>query len=134
MASIRQEIIIDASPDAVWDALRDVGALHTRLVPGFVTDTRLEAGARVVTFGNGQIVRELIVDIDEANRRVVWAIVDNPFRHYNSAAQVIDEAGGGCRFIWVTDLLPNELAEHVASMMQNGLRVMKTTLEDARHR
>ena len=50
MASIREEMVIDASPDAVWDALRDVGALHTRLVPGFVTDTRLEPGARVVTF------------------------------------------------------------------------------------
>ena len=125
MASIREEMVIDASPDAVWDALRDVGALHTRLVPGFVTDTRLEPGARVVTFGNGQVVRELIVDIDETNRRVVWAIVDEPFRHYNGAAQVIGEVGGGCRFVWVTDLLPNELASHVASMMQSGLRVLK---------
>ena len=132
MASIREEMVIDASPDAVWDALRDVGALHTRLVPGFVTDTRLEPGARVVTFANGQVVRELIVDIDETNRRVVWAIVDEPFRHYNGAAQVIGEVGGGCRFVWVTDLLPNELASHVASMMQSGLRVLKTTLEGAR--
>ena len=124
MASIREEMVIDASPDAVWDALRDVGALHTRLVPGFVTDTRLEPGARVVTFGNGQVVRELIVDIDETNRRVVWAIVDEPFRHYNGAAQVIGEVGGGCRFVWVP-IASNELASHVASMMQSGLRVLR---------
>jgi hypothetical protein len=46
-------------------ALRDVGALHTRLVPGFVVDTRLEAGARIVTFANGMTVREQIVTVDE---------------------------------------------------------------------
>ena len=132
MSSIREEVVIDASPDVVWDALRDVGALHTRLVPGFVTDTRLEPGARVVTFGNGQVVRELIVDIDETNRRVVWAIVDEPFRHYNGAAQIIGESGGRCRFIWVTDLLPNELASQVAAMMQAGLRGLKDTFQGAR--
>jgi hypothetical protein len=65
MASIRKEILLDARPEEVWDAVRDIGALHTRLVPGFVTDTRLEEGARIVTFGNGMVVRELIVDLDD---------------------------------------------------------------------
>jgi hypothetical protein len=50
MASIRRQIVTSAPPRLVWGALRDVGALHTRLVPGFVVDTRLEPGARVVTF------------------------------------------------------------------------------------
>ena len=62
MASIHKEIHIEASPETAWDALRDVGALHTRLVPGFVTATELEEGARMVAFGNGMKVRELIVD------------------------------------------------------------------------
>ena len=73
MASIRKEILTQARPDDVWDALRDIGALHTRLVPGFVTDTRLEPGARIVTFGNGMVVRELIVAVDDGERRVVWS-------------------------------------------------------------
>ena len=64
MATIRKEICIDARPEIVWDALRDVGALHTRLVPGFVTDVRMEEGARVVTFANGTVAREVIVSID----------------------------------------------------------------------
>jgi hypothetical protein len=75
MASIRNEISTKARPDDAWAALRDVGALHTRLVPGFVTGTRLEPGARIVTFGNGMVVRELIVTIDEHARRVVWSAV-----------------------------------------------------------
>ena len=65
MASIRKHIQIEAPPDKVWDALRDVGALHTRLVPGFVTDTRMEENARVVTFGNGMVAREEIVSVDD---------------------------------------------------------------------
>ena len=70
MASIREEILLDARAEDVWDAVRDVGALHTRLVPGFVTDTRLEKGARIVTFANGMVVRELIVDLDDTARRL----------------------------------------------------------------
>jgi hypothetical protein len=130
MSSIRKEVVIKASADVVWAALSDVGALHTRLVPGFVTNTQLEEGARIVTFGNGQVARELIVDVNEADRRVVWAIVDEPFRHYNGAAQVFDEGRGTCRFVWVTDLLPNELADHVSAMMVEGLSVVKKTMEN----
>ena len=69
MASIHKDILIDASPNDVWDAVRDFGALHTRLVPGFVTDTKLDGEARIVTFANGTVARELLVDCDEARRR-----------------------------------------------------------------
>jgi hypothetical protein len=88
MASIRKEILVDNRPERVWDALRDVGALPTRVVPGFVTDTRLEEGARIVTFGNGMVVRELIVDVDDEARRVVWSAVGSPFTHHNASVQV----------------------------------------------
>ncbi|WP_395700902.1 hypothetical protein [Aquabacterium sp.] len=42
MASIHREISIDTPADRLWQAARDIGALHTRLVPGFVSDCRLE--------------------------------------------------------------------------------------------
>jgi hypothetical protein len=127
MASIRKEIFLDASLEVVWDALRDVGALHTRLVRGFVTDTRLEPDARTVTFSNGQVFRELIVDVNEMDHRVAWAIVDKPFRHYNASAQVSQEASGGCRFVWIADLLPNELKDQVSMMMDQGLDAIRKT-------
>ncbi|HEV2679463.1 MAG TPA: SRPBCC family protein [Rhodanobacter sp.] len=131
MASIRKEILIDASAETVWAALRDIGALHTRLVPGFVTDTRLEPGARIVTFGNGQVARELIVDVDDTERRLVWAIVDEPFQHYSAAAQVFSEKPHQCRFVWIADLLPDELADHVEGMMQQGMGIIKATMENS---
>jgi len=128
MASIRRETQIDACPETAWAALRDVGALHTRLVPGFVTDTRLEDGARVVTFGNGMVVRELIVDVDDAARRLAWSAVGGVMTHHNASAQVFAE-GTGCRFVWIADLLPDEVAPAIAAMIEQGMAVIKRTLE-----
>src|SRR5882724_767333 len=75
MASIHKDIIIDASPAEVWDAVRDFGAVHQRLVPGFVLDSRLDGDARIVTFANGTVARELLVDCDDTRRRLVYAVV-----------------------------------------------------------
>jgi carbon monoxide dehydrogenase subunit G len=131
MASIRREVQIDASPETAWSALRDVGALHTRLVPGFVTDTKLEDGARVVTFGNGMVVRELIIDVDDGSRRVAWSAVGGSMTHHNASAQVFPDGATGCRFVWIADLLPNEVAPAIAAMIEQGLAVIKQTLERA---
>ena len=129
MASVRKEIRIDAPVDRVWAALRDVGALHTKLVPGFVKDTQMEGDTRVVTFANGQVAREEIVSIDAAQYRVAWAIVGGQFRHYNGAAWVEADPKGGSRFVWTADLLPNDLAGDVEQMMTVGIAVVKRTLE-----
>src|SRR5262249_27006189 len=96
---------------------------------GFVTDTRLEDGARIVTFGNGMVARELIVDIDDASRRVVWSVVGGAMTHHNGAAQVFADGPGSCRFVWTADLLPNEVAPGIAAMMEQGIGVIKQTLE-----
>ncbi|HEY5194839.1 MAG TPA: SRPBCC family protein [Solirubrobacteraceae bacterium] len=129
MACIRTEISIDASPDAVWDAVRDWGALHERLVPGFVVDTQLDGDDRIVTFFNGTVVRELLVDLDENARRLAWSIVGGPYTHHNASSQVFPEGEGAARFVWIADLLPNELAVPTGEMMQQGTNVVKQTLE-----
>lgn len=93
MASIRKEIVIDASAERVWDALRDWGALHVRLVPGFATDARLDGEDRIVTFFNGSVLRERLVDLDDDARRLVWSIADEQYIHHNAAAQVLRCSG-----------------------------------------
>ena len=130
MASIRKEIVIEASPKQVWDAVRDVGAVHERLAPGFVVDTRLEAGARVVTFANGLVARELIVDVDDEARRLAWAVVGSPrLTHHNASMQVFDDGDRRSRVVWIADLLPNEIGGTIAAMIEEGLGAMKKTLE-----
>jgi carbon monoxide dehydrogenase subunit G len=127
--SIRKEIQIDAPAEKVWDALRDFGALHTRLVPGFVTDCRMDGEDRIVTFASGAVVREVLIDSDDAERRLVWSIVDGPYRHHNGVAQVFAE-GEGSRFVWTTDLLaPDEVVQATEKSMETGVGVVKKTLE-----
>lgn len=130
MASVRKEILIDASPDDVWSALRDWGAVHERLVPGFVTDAWLDGDDRIVTFFTGTTVREVLIDLDDRSRRLVWSVVDGPYTHHNGAAQVF-ATDDGTRFVWVADFLPNEAADRTAQLMDRGLRVIKDTLEAA---
>jgi Polyketide cyclase / dehydrase and lipid transport len=129
MASIQRQIFTKASADEVWSAISDIGALHTRLVPGFVVDTRLEGGDRIVTFGNGMIVREPIVDINHGTRRLAWSSIGGSLTHYNASVQVFAEAGQPTRVIWIADLLPNEAAGAIESMIEQGISVMKTTLD-----
>src|SRR5262245_47749361 len=109
MASIRKEFTVNDRPEDVWDAIRDIGAIHTRLAQGCVTDTRLEEDSRVVTFANGVVVRELIVDVDDAARRLVYAVAGWQTTHHNASFQVFAD-GDRSRVVWITDLLPNTLA------------------------
>jgi carbon monoxide dehydrogenase subunit G len=129
MASIHKERLIDAPPEDVWAALRDWGAIHERLVPGFVVDARLDGDDRIVTFFNGAVARELLVDLDDEARRLVWSVVEGPYTHHNGAAQVLADGEGRTRFVWTADLLPNELAGITDELMERGIEVVKKTLE-----
>ncbi|MBS0338825.1 MAG: SRPBCC family protein [Proteobacteria bacterium] len=131
MASIRREIAIRARPEDVWAAVRDIGAIHTRLAPGFVVDTALEDGARVVTFGNGMVVREVIVALDDAARRLAWSARSGRLTHHNASMQVFAEGPGQCRAVWIADLLPDAAAGPVAAMIDQGMAAMKAKLEGA---
>jgi carbon monoxide dehydrogenase subunit G len=129
VASIRKEISIDAPPEKVWDALRDFGALHTRLVPGFVTDCRMDGEDRIVTFANGAVMREVLIDSDDESRRLVWTIVDGPYRHHNGAAQVFSD-GDGSRFVWTADLIAaDDVVAQTDEAMKAGIATVKKTLE-----
>ena len=129
MASIRKEIETKARPDDAWAAIADIGALHTRLVPGFVVDTKLEPGARVVTFGNGMVLREPIVTIDGASRRLVWTAEGGRTTHYNASVQVFSRSDETTAVVWIADFLPDAMTGQIAAAMEAGLTVMKKTLD-----
>ena len=129
MASVRKEVSIAARPEHVWAAVRDVGNIHVRLVPGFVIDCRMEGDIRIVTFANGMVVREPIVDIDDDQRRVAWGAVGGQFEHYNASLQVFAEGPDRTRLIWIADLLPNALTANVQALIEQGIAVMQQTLE-----
>jgi carbon monoxide dehydrogenase subunit G len=135
MATVVTETTIDVPPEDAWDALRDFGALHERLVPGFVVDARLERdGIRVVTFSNGAVAREMLVGVDAERRRLAYAVVESALglTHHNASTEVQADEHGGTRFVWITDVLPDDAAPRVRQMMELGIGVIKQTLESAR--
>src|SRR4051794_35781287 len=128
MASIHKEMYIDAPPEEVWAAFRDVGAIHTRLARGFVTDVKLEGDTRIVTFADGITAREKIIDIDDAKRRLAYSIVEGRPTHHHATFQVVPE-GAGSRVVWIADLLPHDLKPAIEGIMEHGMAAMKSTLE-----
>ncbi|WP_341914891.1 SRPBCC family protein [Ferrovibrio terrae] len=130
MATIRKEMAVATSPEAAWAAFRDVGAVH-RLAPGFVTDCHLveDGAARIVTFANGMVAREVIVDVDDAGRRLAYAVVGGRLTHHNASFEVIADGPGRCRVVWRADLLPAELKPAIDGMMAQGMLAMQRRLE-----
>lgn len=129
MSSIYRQLEIDVPADHVWSALADVGALHTRLVQGFVVDTKLEGNERLVTFANGMAVTERIVSLDQANMRLSYTVIAGRASHHHAAVQAHPLSSSRCRVVWVTDVLPDELAGPIGEMVNAGVAAMKRTLE-----
>ena len=128
MASIHKDILIDAQPADVWAAVRDFGAVHQRLAPGFVLDARLDGDARIVTFANGNVAREQLVDCDEARRRLVYAIANERVSHYSASVQVVADGETRTRLIWIVDVLPHEIAAHIDAQMDQAALAMQKAL------
>jgi carbon monoxide dehydrogenase subunit G len=129
MASIHKDILLDAQADEVWAGVRDFGAVHQRLGPGFAMDCRLDGNARIVTFHNGVVAREEFVDCDEMRRRLAYAIVNGErVKHYNASVQVFADGDKRSRITWTVDVLPNEIAPYIASQMDLAVVAMQKVL------
>jgi hypothetical protein len=128
MASVRKEIVTKARADSVWSAIRDVGALHTRLVPGFVTNTKLKAMSGLLRSAT-VVIREPIVTIDEQAKRLVWSAEGGITKHYNASLQVFSTDDDSTRVVWIADFLPDTASIRIAAAMDAGLTVMEKTLK-----
>lgn len=130
MASILKDIPISAPSDDVWALVRDFGAVHQRLAPGFAIDARLDGNVRIVTFHNGMVAREELVDCDDGRRRLVYAITGNErLKHYNASVQVLADGEAHSRIIWIVDLLPNEIAPYIDGQINLAVAAMQKALD-----
>jgi hypothetical protein len=125
MASIHKDIPLDARPEDVWSAVRDYGAVHQRVAPGFVTDCKLEGDARIVTFANGNVAQELLVTMDDARMRLVYAVVSPRVKQHSASIQIFAEGEGRSRMVWITDVLPDEIAPYIDGQMDLGALAMQ---------
>ena len=130
MASVTKEIRISKPAEIAWAMIRDFGGAQ-RLVPGFLVDCRLDGDARVVTFASGRVARELLVDIDDEARRLVYAEPTDPFITRNASVQVFAEDEASCRVVWIIDVLPNKFANMMRDNMNEALAIMRRTIENS---
>src|SRR3954470_12783330 len=125
MASIHKEISLDARAEDVWAAVRDYGAVHQRVAPGFVTDCRLDGDSRIVTFANGNVAQELLVTLDDARKRLVYTVISPRVKQHSASIQVFADGEGRSRVVWIADVLPNEIGPYLDGQMDLGAQAMQ---------
>ena len=129
MASIHKQMAVEVGSDEAWAALRLVGEPHKLFAPVLV-DGQLDGDTRTVRFANGMVLQERILDVDDKSRRVAYSAVNGPGMTYHHASmQVLDDGPGRCRFVWITDFLPPDVAGNLAPLIEQGARALKTNLE-----
>ncbi|MGB3044982.1 MAG: SRPBCC family protein [Xanthobacteraceae bacterium] len=125
MASIHKDVALDAPTADVWAAVRDFGALHTRLVPGFVLDTKCDGDVRIVSFANGTVAREVLVDCDDARQRLVYVVKSERVAQHSASVQVIADGEERCRVVWIVDVLPHAIAGYMSTQMDEAAKAMR---------
>jgi hypothetical protein len=129
MASIHRQVTVEVGADKAWTALRNVGEAHKLFTPVLV-DARLEGDTRTVTFGNGMVLRERILDVDDDRHRLAYTAMDAPGMTYHHASmQIVDDGPGRCQFVWTTDFHPADVSANIAPLIEHGANALKSNLE-----
>lgn len=127
MASIHRDIAIARAAESAWEALRRYDAA-AQLFAGVLVDCRCTGNVREVTFANGMKITEHLVTCDDSRRRLVYTVRHEAYAHHSASMQIVPDPAG-CRFVWISDFLPEELAPRVGPLMEAGCQALKKYLE-----
>lgn len=128
MASIYCEKTVRVPADKAWAALSDIANPH-RLFAGVLTDAKIDGKVRTVTFANGLVAQERIIDVDDKRRRVAYTVLGDMFEHHSASMEIVPDGPDRCRFLWTSDLLPDERAQMVGPLMEQGAQALVRSLE-----
>jgi Polyketide cyclase / dehydrase and lipid transport len=133
MATVRKSVTISKPAHYVWDAVSDAGQLHTRVAPGMVTNTQLEENGevRIVTFGNGLVLKEQIISNDAGLLRLAWSAESDQWTHHNASLHISPLADDTCEVVWAADVLPHGADVLMEQFLTAGLLAMKAHLESS---
>ena len=132
MASIHIESAVAVSADTAWQALKRIGDADKIFAP-VLTGAEMHGDIRTARFGNGLVVHERVIDVDDARRRVSYSALDSPVLTYHHASmQIIEEAPDRCRFVWTTDFLPADALSGLQPLVDAGTQALKANLEQVR--
>ncbi len=72
--------------------------------------------------------RELLVDCDDARRRLVYAVISERLKQHSASVQVTADGDTRSRLIWIADVLPHEIAPYVDGQMDQAALAMQKAL------
>jgi len=128
MATVQKIIDIEASIDAVWKKIANVGSISDLV--GFISESHLDGDIRVCKMTDGGVLKERIISVDNELRRVAYCITHSPldFEFHAASMQVVPN-GKGASLIWTTDIRPDSMAEQIDPIFEDAVPSIKTALE-----
>ena len=130
MGSVIREMVVNASPERVWQTVGDFAEGPRLTTPDIFVDCRLvEPDLRQMTFADGKIVRERLIARDEQARRIVGAWEGEEVKHDNTSMQVFAENNGRSRLVWIHDTSPDDLCDWLAAAMDQLAPEIRRSLE-----
>ena len=128
MATIWWEEPVAVEAEAAWSALREVGLAYRLFAPVLV-DGSIEGNVRTVRFADGLTVDEKIIAVDETRRRIAYTVMGTMFEHHSASMQIVPVDEANCRFVWISDFLPDAMAETVQPLVEQGSRALAKNIE-----
>ncbi len=128
MATIRHHARIDRSPDEVWRAVADAGAISTWFP--LIEESSAQDGRRFCTLKGGGKLEEEIVTTNDELRRFQYRITagDMPVEFHLGTVDVLPD-GDSSLVVYSTDVTPDEVAEQMDGVLAEGLAGLKQHLE-----
>ncbi len=106
--SVRHDVRLACSPEAVWALLGDPARLH-EWFPG-IESCVVEGSERVVTTRSGLPIPEHLVTVDHTLRRLQYRITAPMFHEHLGTVDVHDLGDGTSMVVYSTDADPAALA------------------------
>ena len=68
---------------------------------------------------------ELLVTMDDARMRLVYAVVSERVKQYSASIQIFADGDDRSRMVWIADVLPDEIAPYIDGQMELGALAMQ---------
>lgn len=127
MATLRTHVRINRPVEQVWNTVSDAGNIAAWF-PAVATSSAT-SGTRSCELAGGGSLTEEIVTNDSDLRRFQYRITHGlPVQSHLGTVDVLDDPDGAL-VIYSTEIAPDELAEQVGPLIEDGLTGLKQHLE-----
>jgi carbon monoxide dehydrogenase subunit G len=123
MAKATAELQMKASPDAVWEVVRDFHGLDSWM-PG-IESSRSEGDDRILSM-LGMEIREHLVKLDDPGRAITYSITEGAPVETHEATITVHENGAGSRVTWDVEASPDEMSSLMQGIYQQSLEALRT--------